>query len=181
MTTDIVVQNSSPIKPQLVDGIELYATDFEYGMNQRELARFCGVDEIQIRRLLDSIVQQNSPSESLNYLTGEDLYFDIFGEKGDKIIRSTACAAICEYYAFESENANETAKFSYRKFAKLGIDSWIRDVADHFQKPALNPYEIALQMSMELIKVQRQLNMAQARLLAAQEDKLLPDVIVPRN
>jgi hypothetical protein len=169
----IVSQNSNPIKPQMVDGIELYATDSECGMSQRGLARFCGVDEANIRRLLDSMVRGCTSSESLNRFAGQDLYCGVEGEKGAKIIKSQVCSAICKYYALESKAKNETAMYSLCKFSDLGIDSWIRDVTGHSLKPALNPHEIALQLSMELIEVQRQLNESQARLIAAAEvDKI---------
>jgi hypothetical protein len=150
MSTDIVSQNSSPIKPQMIDGIELYATDFESGMSQAGLARFCGVGETAIRKLLDSIARSCAPSESLNHFAGQDLYLALAGENNAKIIRSEVCAAICEYYAFESKAKNETALFSVRKFLSKGLDSWIRDVTGHSQKPSLSPLESAQQMVIDL-------------------------------
>jgi hypothetical protein len=173
MNTSIVSQNSGPIKPQIVDGIELYATDFECGMSQAGLARFCGVGETTIRDLLSSMARGKTPSDLLNLFAGEDLHLAVSGEQNAKIIRADVCAAICQYYAFESKAKNETARFSLQKFSSRGISSWIRDVTGHSQKPALNPHEIALQLSMELIEVQRQLNASQAQLIAAQEtDKI---------
>jgi hypothetical protein len=171
--TSIVSQNSNPIKPHMVDGIELYATDSECGMSQRGLARFCGVDQKTIIELLEKITEGKTSSKSLNRFAGQDLYCGVDGERGARIVRSQVCSAICKYYAFESKAKNETAMFSLDKFADLGIDSWIRDVTGHSQKPALNPHEIALQMSMQLIEVQRQLNESQAKLIAAAEvDKI---------
>jgi hypothetical protein len=178
MSTDIVSQNSSPIKPQVVDGIELYATDFECGMSQAGLARFCGVSRGTIRELLESMADGCTSSESLNRFAGQDLYLKVEGENSAKIIRSEVCSAICEYYAFESKAKNETALFSLRKFSYRGMDSWIREVTGRSQKPALNPHEIALQLSMELIEVQRQLNASQAKLIAAQEDNNIKDAFI---
>jgi hypothetical protein len=69
-----------------------------------------------------------------------------------RILKAEFVAALCEYYAFEKNN--ETAKFSYRKFAKMGIDSWIRDVTGHAQ-----PVAIALtseQLTMQLLQVTQQ-------------------------
>jgi hypothetical protein len=173
MTTSIVSQNSGPIKPQIVDGIELYATNSECGMSQAGLARFCGVSHQTIGSLLTSVAAGNVSSKYLESFAGQDLYLQAEGDKNAKIIRSEVCSAICKYYAFESKAKNETAMFSVGKFADLGIDSWIRDVTGHSLKPALNPHEIALQLSMELIEVQRQLNASQAQLIAAQEtDKI---------
>jgi hypothetical protein len=176
--SSIISQNSTPIKPQIVDGIELYATDSECGMSQAGLARFCGVDPKTVSELLENIARGRTSSKSLNRFAGQDLYLGATGEKGARIIRSEVCSAICKYYALESKAKNETAVFSLCKFADLGIDSWIRDVTGHSQKPALNPHEIALQLSMELIEVQRQLNMSQARLIAAQEDNKIKEAFI---
>jgi hypothetical protein len=171
--TSIVSQNSNPIKPQLVDGIELYATDSECGMSQIGLARFCGVDPKTVRELLENITGGKTASKSLNRFAGQDLYLGVACANSAKIVRAEVCAAICQYYSFESKVANDTAKFSLQKFSSGGINSWIRDVTGHSQKPALNPHEIALQMSMQLIEVQRQLNESQAKLIAAAEvDKI---------
>jgi hypothetical protein len=167
MNTDIVSQNSTPIKPQMVDGIELYATDSESGMSQRGLARFCGVDESTIRALLDSMVRGCTSSKSLNRFARQDLYCGVDGENNAKIIKSEVCAAICHYYAVESKSKNEVAAFSLQKFGYLGIDSWIRDVTGHSQKPALSPLEAALQM---LVDAQAKLSDVQAQLLIEREE-----------
>jgi hypothetical protein len=181
MTTSIVAQNSNPIKPQVVDGIELYATDSECGMSQRGLARFCGVAESTLRDLLNSILRGTTASKSLNRFAGQDLYCAVEGERGAKIVRSDVCAAICSYYAHESKIKNETALFSLDKFSTMGINSWIRDVTGHAIKPALNPHEIALQLSMELIEVQRQLNASQAQLIAATEDNKIKTAFITQG
>jgi hypothetical protein len=174
----IVSQNSNPIKPQLVDGIELYATDSECGMSQIGLARFCGVTHQTIGALLTSVAAGKVSSKYLEPFAGQDLYLQATGDNNAKIIRSEVCSAICKYYAFESKAKNETAMFSLGKFADLGIDSWIRDVTGHSLKPALNPHEIALQLSMELIEVQRQLNASQAQLIAATEDNKIKSAFI---
>jgi hypothetical protein len=167
MTTDIVSQNSGPIKPQMVDGIELYATDSESGMSQRGLARFCGVDNNAIIKLLENLTGEETSSKSLNRFAGQDLYCGVEGERGAKIIRSEVCAAVCEYYAFESKAKNETALFSLRKFSTRGIDSWIRDVTGHHREPALSPLESALQM---LVDTQAKLSDLQAQLIIKSEE-----------
>jgi hypothetical protein len=150
MTTSIVSQNSGPIKPQLVDGIELYATDSESGMSQAGLARFCGVARGTTRELLEAMADGCTSSERLNLFAGQELYLMVEGENNAKIIRSEVCAAICEYYALESKAKNETALFSLRKFLSKGIDSWIRDVTGHSLKPELTPLEKSQQMIIDL-------------------------------
>jgi hypothetical protein len=47
--------------------------------------------------------------------------------------------AMTEYYAFESPYKTETALFTYRKFAKMGIERWIQDITGW--KPAMQPPE----------------------------------------
>jgi hypothetical protein len=150
MTTLIVAQNSNPINPQMVDGIELYATDSESGMSQRGLARFCGVHQTTIQALLVNIGDGQNVPKMLQSLIGQELYVTGKFENGAKVVRSGVCAAICQYYAFESKSANETARFSLQKFSSKGIDSWIRDVTGHSKTPVLSPLESAQQMIIDL-------------------------------
>jgi hypothetical protein len=167
MSTSIVPQDSNPIKPQTVDGIELYATDSECGMSQRGLARFCGVHQTTIQTLLANISDGQNVPKMLQNLIGQELYVTGKFENGAKVVRSAVCAAICQYYAFESKSANETARFSIQKFSSNGIDSWIRDVTGHSLKPALTPLESALQM---LVDTQAKLSDLQAQLIIKSEE-----------
>ena len=48
-----------------------------------------------------------------------------------KIVLSSVAAAVIEYYAFDSKYKNETALSNYRKFAKMGIDGWIKEIAGY--------------------------------------------------
>lgn len=135
------------------DGIELYATDTVCGMSQSGLARFCGVGEAKIRQILESIARLSVTSECLKPFAGKDLSFALQMPTGGtvNVIPSDLCAAFCEYYAFESKASNETARFSYRKFAKLGIDSWIRLATGHVQPVAmqLTPEQLTIQLLLE--------------------------------
>lgn len=112
----------SLVKPSIVEGVELYATPLGNGMSQVGLARFVGVDEKSIRDLLNNIYQGNVP-ELINY-ADTPLYLPVAGFKNAKIVRSDVCAEICSYYVYEKNN--EVARFSIKKFASIGIDSWIK-------------------------------------------------------
>jgi hypothetical protein len=171
MTTDIVSQNSGPIKPQMVDGIELYATDSECGMSQAGLARFCGVDRKTVSELLENIAGGRTSSKYLEPFAGQDLYLGAEGDKNAKIIRSEVCSAICKYYALESKAKNETALFSLCKFSDLGINSWIREVTGHTQKPELTPLEKAQQMVIDLqaqLIIEKTENTTKAQIISEQ-------------
>jgi hypothetical protein len=154
MNYPIVPQNINPIKPQMVDGIELYATDSECGMSLAGLARFCGVHKSTLQGLLTNIRGGQNVPKMLQSLIGQELFVAGNFDNGAKIIKSHVCAAICRYYALESKAKNDTAMFSLCKFSDLGIDRWIRDVTGHTQKPALTPLESAQQI---IIGLQAQL------------------------
>jgi hypothetical protein len=141
----IVSQNDQPIKPFLTEeGIELYATDSECGMSISGLARFCGVSQSTMSDLISRLTHRQNVPEILQELMGQELVAIGCFENNAKVYKSELCAVVCEYYAYESKAANETAKYSYRKFAKLGIDSWIRQVTGHEEKPKLTPLEAAM-------------------------------------
>jgi hypothetical protein len=178
MTNAIV----APIKPFVTEeGIELYATDTECGMSFKGLGRFCGVDSARISEIVsafgDGEMLKARPaalialreSETLKPFVGNNPFLEtqiVQGfEKNAKVLKSEVVAAICEYYAFEKNN--ETARFSYRKFAKLGIESWIRKTTGHEQPSAvaLSSEQMAtmlLQSQEAIIKLQQQVIETQA-------------------
>lgn len=138
-------QSSTLIKPEIVDGIELYVTDFECGMTQEALASFCGVKVGSIRSLMKAMEYGNTCSKPLNKFFGHSLYLAVKGENEAKLVRAQVCEAICKYYTFESKAKNVTALASYRKFGNLSVDAWIRDVTGHPRKPALTVIESVVQ------------------------------------
>ncbi|MEG3880182.1 hypothetical protein QT972_22740 [Microcoleus sp. herbarium7] len=48
--------------------------------------------------------------------------------KNATILKDEVCATVLEWYGFESQRPTDTAKYSYRKFAKAGIRSWIQGI-----------------------------------------------------
>lgn len=166
------------VQPQVIDGIELYATDEFTGMSQSGLARFCGIPESTLRLLLENTDRGKSGVQSLESFAGQEFAIAVNNGragKPSKVISASLCAAICLHYAYKG---NETAQFSAQKFISMGIDSWIRQVTGHSQKPALDPAQIALQLSMELIAVQKDLLATQARLVEVQEDRAVKSAFI---
>ncbi len=50
------------------------------------------------------------------------------GTKNSRLFLAPFCAGMIEYYAFEADKPTEAALFAYRKFAKMGIEQWIRSI-----------------------------------------------------
>lgn len=127
-----------PVKPQKIDGIEFYVSPDgnETGMSVSGLARLCGVSEQSLnQRLLALLSQETAPAwkapKCLERFQGKVFSAQLIGDNGGypaKIVTAEVCAAVAEYYAFESKAANQTALYSYRKFAVTGIHNWIKEV-----------------------------------------------------
>lgn len=109
----------------VVDGIEFYVSPAgETGMSIQGLAVACGVAHNALRYLLKTPGNKLS-EKAVKYLQGGGL--DLANGKAT-FIPSFICAEIIEYYAFESKAKGYQAVQVYRKFAKLGIDTWIREM-----------------------------------------------------
>lgn len=115
------------------DGVEFFtvAATGASGMSQSGLARLCGVDEGAVRKLLKS-VRTSSSDKFLEPLWGMELALRTSCRQFNNaiILKDEVCVLILEWYAFESQRPNDTAKYSYRKFAKLGIRSWIQGITE---------------------------------------------------
>ncbi|MCT7953567.1 hypothetical protein NG798_27605 [Ancylothrix sp. C2] len=126
------------------DGVEFFTISAtgESGMSQSGLARLCGVKESAIRQLLKSVRTSSCP-KSLKCLQGKDFLLagDVAEYKNVTIINDETCAVLLEWYAFDSQRTNQTALYSYRKFAHIGVRSWIQSITDWHQ-PSINqqPY-----------------------------------------
>jgi hypothetical protein len=127
--SDLIVVN-----PTIVDEIEFYISeDGKYtGMSQRGLARLCGVSHTTIQKLFDcfGLATWQAP-ESLKALPNKSEWVATKSPNGAEVIPSNVCAGIIAYYAYESKVANPTAKYSFQKFAQVGIDSWIKQVTGY--------------------------------------------------
>lgn len=131
------------VNPVVVDEIEFYvdSTGSTTGMSRRGLARLCGVNHTSISALLDQdkLVHKILP-ESLKPLQNKDLWLQLVSDNGAEVLPSQLCACVIEYYAFDSKARNDTALFSFRKFAGKGIHNWIKEITNH----ADNKEELAL-------------------------------------
>src|SRR4028118_525952 len=142
-----------------VDGIEFYvsADGTQSGMSISGLARLCGISRHGIHDLLQKIQLNDGaskkPSEALKSLWGKDLYLQVEADKNAQVIPSDVCAAVIEYYAFESKAANDTAKFSFRKFSSKGMDLWIKEVTGYKQNQIPESREILSLLQQLLVKV----------------------------
>lgn len=140
------------INPIEKDGIEFYVSfdGVESGMSTRGLARFIGISSSSLSKLIKKIeTTKCSPDnentllqavpESLKHWCGLNLIPDRL--KSDqvinkaKVLNSRFCEAVIYYYAFEStgvtNKVKEKALLSYRKFAQIGLHSWICKITDH--------------------------------------------------
>lgn len=117
-----------------IDGVEFYvASDGkECGVSVSGLSRLCGIHQSAMSNALVGIEGngKNAP-KALQHLQGIVFNLSVTGSNGAKIVSSEASAVIIEYYAFESKAKNETALFSFRKFAKMGMDSWIKNITGY--------------------------------------------------
>lgn len=119
-----------------VDGMEFYvSTDGKQsGMSESGLARLCGVNRSAVQNLIKKIAEPaiKELPKTLEPFAGKALQLQEPATKDQaKVVSSDLCAAIVEYYAFESKAANEIARFSFRKFASKGISSWIKEVTGY--------------------------------------------------
>ena len=125
----------SQLVPKVVDEIEFYISDDgkHLGMSISGLAKLCGIGRPGLSDTLNrlsepsSTVSKSSP-KSLESLRGKVFNLSVVGVNGAKIIPSQVCARIIRYYAYESSVQNEVAKFSFEKFADMGMDLWIKQV-----------------------------------------------------
>lgn len=115
------------------DGIEFF-TETLTGycwMSESGLARLCGITKQSMNERIQGILTGKSVPKSLKAFSrnipSRQATLRINGLSVDVCLYSSEfCAAIIEYYAFESRHKTKTALVAYRKFAKKGIDGWIQ-------------------------------------------------------
>ena len=112
-----------------VNGIEFYVSNDgkQSGVSQNGLARLCGTSRSTIYSLLNTLEEGagKMPPKSLIPMRGE---LSKGLTDGVRIVPSQIASRIIRYYAYESRVANNTAKFSYDKFAEIGMDTWIKQI-----------------------------------------------------
>jgi hypothetical protein len=117
------------------DGVEFYTViaTGESGMSESGLGRLCGITQQGISNLLESITTSKAQGECLQPFLGKSFSLQARVKISGKsvtieMISDDLCAAIIEYYAFESSYKTEKALYSSRKFMAIGITKWIQDV-----------------------------------------------------
>lgn len=127
------------------DGVEFFTlhSTGDSGMSESGLARLCGVKKQSLNELLQSVMSGNSSVKCLKALFGKDLKCQISlpnrGLGVVSFIRAEVCAAVIEYYAFESRRKTPEALFAYRKFAASGITAWIHTITGWQNLPSVSP------------------------------------------
>jgi hypothetical protein len=95
------------------NGIEFFTVQAtgKSGMSQSGLARLCGVRPDSVNKLLKGLMTSFCP-EFLKPLQDMDLILmaSVNEFKNVTILQDTVCAHILEWYAFESQRPNETAR-----------------------------------------------------------------------
>jgi hypothetical protein len=117
------------------DGVEFF-TAAQTGackMSESGMARLCDVTQQSMYERIQTVLTGKSVPECLKEFAGKDV-----SQQAVLIINglsvtvslydSDFCAAMVEYYAFESRHKTVAALFAYRKFAKIGIEKWIQSI-----------------------------------------------------
>jgi hypothetical protein len=118
------------VKPVVDEnGIEFYVSKdgAQTGVSISGLARLCGVDVSTVRKMLTGD-RAKQASKILKTFEGELFHLGLTSEQQARIVTTEAASHIIFYYAFESSAANDTAKFTARQFASIGLHNWIKQV-----------------------------------------------------
>jgi hypothetical protein len=117
------------------DGVEFFTENptGRCALSEIGISRLCDVAQQSVNELIQNAVTGKTRSECLKPLsrkfsrlqgrvTGSPLFTRL------NLICSDHAAAVIEHYAFESRVKKEKALFTYRKFAKMGIERWIQSI-----------------------------------------------------
>jgi hypothetical protein len=116
------------------DGVEFFTIDAtgESGMSESGLARLCGVARQTVNELLQNWIAGKTRPECLKAFTDKDFRSQVRlqarGLNHATVVRAEVCAAVIEHYAFESRRKTKEALFAFRKFATMGIQTWIQGI-----------------------------------------------------
>jgi hypothetical protein len=140
ITIGNIMSDKIIVQPRLVDGVEFYVSDLseETGMSIAGLSRLCGVEIPSMSNFLQSVDEGNTKVDNLKSFKGRVFnvsFVRISAGNTGGIVRDEVCAAVIEYYAFESRSKNKhIALHTFRKFAVKGIRTWVRDVTGAAQR-----------------------------------------------
>jgi hypothetical protein len=117
------------------DGVEFF-TEAQTGacqMSEAGMARLCNITRQSMNERIRDALSGKTAFKSLNQFAGRCSPRQVTLEiNGCPIVvslyDSDFCAVMIEYYAFESRHKTPEALFSYRKFARIGIEQWIQSI-----------------------------------------------------
>jgi hypothetical protein len=93
------------------------------------LGRLCGTSHKAIEPWITLVsVGTSKLPNCLKALRGKSVELELRGEKNSRLLIAPFCAGMIEYYAFEARVKKAEALFTYRKFANIGIEDWIRSI-----------------------------------------------------
>jgi hypothetical protein len=123
-------------------------------ISETGLARLCGVTQQSMSERLQHTSTGKSVPECLKEFAGMPIPPQVtlkFDGYSINVILFPAgfCAAMIEYYAFESRNKTPEALFAYRKFAKIGIEQWIQSITGW--KPAIKASDLTEDLVIDFI------------------------------
>lgn len=143
------------VEPVVVDGIEFYISKDgkQCGVSQAGLMRLIGCSKGLIYSMCQELSGESDPSKLTKYVLelspSEVFYLPISSNQQAKVISSAYVSAIIEYYAFERNMP--TAKFSFRKFSRIGIDTWIKDVVGYASNPDQSQLQASINQVIEML------------------------------
>jgi hypothetical protein len=127
------------------DGVEFFTIDEtgESGMSESGLARLCGVNRVSVNKLIRTSLLAWEQEKSIDLNRGVNFRCKPSKEsspgrgqnKDITFVRAKVCARVIEHYAFESKYKTDEALFTYRKFASMGIASWIQEITHWHGNP----------------------------------------------
>ncbi|MGL6343748.1 MAG: hypothetical protein ACRC80_31970 [Waterburya sp.] len=127
------------VAPVVVENIEFYCSrdGLRTGMSQRGLAIFANVHPksvYNVLKVLDSGATERLPEWLKPWKLVGVFHEEMLGSKNNgvaQILKSDFCADYIEQLAFHPDKPNEGALTSFRKFARIGIGSFIKDVTGY--------------------------------------------------
>ena len=133
------VQRVSSVIRLFQDNVEYFTVEItgESGMSISGLARICGVSSQAVQQLLASIDKQTIRADTLKRFVAKKLWIEVDGVEvrgsdNNRVVKDRVCAAVIDYYAFESTSISDEQKaqaiFAHRAFGEIGVRSWIQSI-----------------------------------------------------
>jgi hypothetical protein len=139
------MNNTRNITRVIEEGIEFFTVDDtgESGMSESGLARLCGVSQQGVNKLLRAKPTTSLEKSDLKLSPGSKIWLQPRNQSNSgignitniKIVSAEACAAVIEYYAFDSKYRTDEAAFAIRKFSAIGMTAWIQGVTQWHGNP----------------------------------------------